>query len=112
MNKKLYQYYEDGIVKAIQDLRNHCITAICVMVSDGMFNGPDGKPADIMLRNDNGETLYIAKWHMNEREMHLDSRRTLFKMTSENYDEPIIYSLDELPTTWLYEVYRYISRSF
>lgn len=114
MNKKLYQYYEDTIVKAIQDLRNTCITAICVMVSDGVFNGPNGKPSDIFLHKDN-QHLGLTEFAFNDDEQRVVASETEVSITTYNEegdDTKEDYTLETLPTEWLYEVYRYISRSF
>ena len=115
MNKKLYAFYEGSITQAIQTLRNTCITAICVMVSDGVFNGIDGNPQGVMLHKDN-QTLYLWNFAFNgdcsrvipqETEVYV---KTYNEEGEEIYDET--YTLEDLPTEWLYEVYRYISRSF
>lgn len=114
MNEKLYQYYEGMIVKTIQDLRNTCITAICVMVSDGVFNGPNGKPRDIFLHKDN-QHLSLTEFTFNDDEQRVAVAETEVSITTYNEegdDTKEDYTLATLPTEWLYEVYRYISRSF
>ena len=112
-NKSLYNYYEGAITKAIQDLRNTCIAAICVMVSNGDFNGIDGKPREVMLCRDN-QRLYLNKFAFNEAEYMVIAKDT--EVCIETFDDEQIfdetYTLEDLPTEWLYEVYRYISRSF
>ena len=115
MNKKLYEYYEGVVTKAVQDLRNTCITAICVMVSDGVFNGPDGKPSPIFLPRGN-EHLNLVKFAF-DGEKRVDASKTMFSITTYDMDEDEVankenYTLETLPTVWLYEVYRYVSRSF
>ena len=114
-NKALYNYYEGAITKAIQDLRNTCITAICVMVSNGDFNGIDGKPRTIMLHKDN-QRLYIDEFAFNYDCSRVIPQETEVRVETFNGEEGEIYDetyiLEDLPTEWLYEVYRYISRSF
>lgn len=112
-NKALYNYYEGAITKAIQDLRNTCITAICVMVSDGAFNGIDGKPRGIMLHKDN-QRLYLNEFAFNGDCSRVIAKETEFRVETFNGEEIYneTYTLEDLPTEWLYEVYRYISRSF
>lgn len=112
-NKALYNYYEGVITKAIQDLRNTCITAICVMVSDGAFNGIDGNPRGVMLHKDN-QRLYINKFAFNDDCSRVIPQETEVRVVIFDSEETFseTYTLEDLPTEWLYEVYRYISRSF
>ena len=108
MSHHPYPHYNDQIETFSKNLRNSLVTAICVMVTDGHFNGPDQRPRDIML-HDESERLYLEEWCFDHSE-RVCAGTTTFKIVrrQDGLETETEYPLEELPIRWLMAIFVHI----